>query len=173
MANKKNKVHIILTGGTIDSYYDGKLDTVKCFDKSIIPKYLDNLNLYFDFKFTTVCMKDSRELTRKDLKKILDTITKSKYKHIIVTHGSYTMPDTTRYLKANLKKNDKTIILTGSMIPLDDFSMSDAQFNLGYCLSAFNYLKHGIHLCMNGKIFSADESMKVISEGRFSSIFGE
>ena len=118
-------------------------------------------------------MKDSRELARKDLKKILGVINKSKCKHIIITHGTYTMPHTARYLKANLKKNDKTIIITGSMIPLNDFSMSDAQFNLGFCLSAFNYLKPGIHLCMNGKIFSAEESIKVISEGRFSSIFGE
>ena len=34
-------------------------------------------------------------------------------------------------------------------------------------------LNPGVYVCMNGKVFSSEEVMKVNKEGRFSSIFGE
>lgn len=77
-------------------------------------------------------MKDSRQLGENDRKEILKAIEESPSNKIIITHGTYTMPDTARYLKANLKRNDQTIILTGSMIPIKGFSPSDGTFNLGY-----------------------------------------
>ena len=83
------------------------------------------------------------------------------------------MPDTARYLKANSKRKDQTIILTGSLIPISGFSPSDGPFNLGYAIAKLQDLTAGIYICMNGKVFSSEEVFKVIKEGRFSSIFGE
>ena len=83
------------------------------------------------------------------------------------------MPDTARFLKANLKRKDKTIIITGSMIPLLGFSPSDGPYSIGYALAKVQDLDSGIYVCMNGKIFSPEEVMKINKEGRFSSIFGE
>jgi L-asparaginase len=166
-------IHFIITGGTIDSYYEGSLDTVVPLKETVIPAYVDTLSLREKIRFTKVCMKDSRQLTIRDLKHVVKSIEKSKYRSFIVTHGTYTMPDTARYLEANLKRKNITIILTGSMIPLTGFSPSDAPFNLGYAIANVNKLDPGIYVCMNGRIFKPTEVYKLMSKGRFVSIFGE
>lgn len=55
------------------------------------------------------------------------------------------------------KEINKTIILTGSMIPIVGFSISDAAFNLGYSIASFGYIKYGVYICMNGGLFGYDE----------------
>ena len=168
---KKNKnIHFIITGGTIDSHYDGTKDTVAANKKSVIPDYIKNLNLYEISKFTQVCMKDSRNLNEKDLKKILNTIEKSPCKKVVITIGTYTMPDTARFIKSNLKRKDQVIVLTGSLIPLVGFTPSDGGFNLGYSVAEVEKLRPGIYVCMNGRIFSPGEVLKMLYQGRFSSI---
>lgn len=118
-------------------------------------------------------MKDSRQLTEAGRKEILKVIKESPHQKIIITHGTYTMPDTARYLKANLKRNDQTIILTGSMVPIKGFAPSDGTFNLGYAIAQVQTLKPGIYVCMNGRVFTPEEVLKLIQEGRFASIFSQ
>jgi L-asparaginase len=132
---KKDKIEIIITGGTIDSYYDATKDTVVPSKASAIPEFIKSLKMDDVFSFNQICMKDSRSITKKDLKKILQVVNKSTSKKIIITHGTYTMPDSARFFEANLKRKDQVIIFTGSMIPLIGFSPSDAPFNIGYALS--------------------------------------
>jgi len=170
---KQDKLVIITTGGTIDSYYEGTMDTVMPLKKSVVPTFLKSLKLDDEIVFTEVCMKDSRSLNINDMKKILNHINHTKLKKIIITHGTYTMPDTARYLASNLKKKGQVIILTGSMILLTGFAPSDAPFNLGYSLSAVKYLLPGVYVCMNGQIFTHQEVAKRISEGKFVSVFNK
>ena len=169
--SKNNKLHFILTGGTIDSYYDGIKDTAVTNEHSVVPKFIKVLKLYEKCEFTEVCMKDSRELNQKDRKNILKAITDSKASRIIVTHGTYTLPDTARYLQENLKNNNKTIIFVCSMIPLEGFIPTDAGFNIGYAVAKSQELPLGVYICMNGKIFVPNEIIKMLSEGRFGSIY--
>lgn len=166
-------IQFIITGGTIDSYYDGTKDTVVPNKHSVIPEIINSLKLYNETTFTEICMKDSRSLNESDHKEILKTLEKTPSQKIIITHGTYTMPDTARYIKANLKRNDQTIILTASMIPIKGFSPSDGTFNLGYSLAQVQTLSPGIYVAINGKIFNPDEVIKIISEGRFASIFNK
>lgn len=173
MKNINNEINIIITGGTIDSYFDSIKDAVIPLKKTIIPSFIKSLKLDDEISFSEVCMKDSRSLTGEDLKKILKSIEKTDSKKIIITHGTYTMPDTARFLSASLLKKDQTIILTGSMIPLTGFSPSDAPFNIGYSLACVKVLKPGIYVCMNGQIFNPSEVTKRISEGRFVSVFNK
>lgn len=118
-------------------------------------------------------MKDSRQLTEGNRKEILKTVEESPHQKIIITHGTYTMPDTARYLKANLKRDDQTIIITGSLIPIKGFAPSDGTFNLGYALAQVQTLKLGVYVCMNGRVFTPEEVLKIIQEGRFASIFSQ
>jgi L-asparaginase len=171
MPSKNPPLHVILTGGTIDSFYNIILDKIAPKKKSCIPEYVKGLKLYNEVKFTTIFMKDSRELTNSDLQRILRAVQSSKVKRIIITHGTYTMSDTARMLDAQLKSKDKTIILTGSMMPLDGFNFSDAPFNLGFVVAMVQELKPGVYISMNGNIFTPQEVAKTISEGRFSSLF--
>jgi len=171
MNNTNNKIHFILTGGTIDSYYDGSKDTAVPNEHSVVPKYIKSLKLYEETEFTEICMKDSREMTENDRKKIIEVIDSSEEKRIIITHGTYTMPDTARYLNVNLKNKNKVIIFVASMIPLSGFTETDAGFNLGYAVAKSQDLNEGIYVCMNGRIFSPEEVIKILSEGRFGSIY--
>jgi len=118
-------------------------------------------------------MKDSRAIDQNDRNKLLKIIEESPDQKIIITHGTYTMPDTARFLKANLKRNDQVIILTGSFIPIKGFSPSDGPFNLGYAVAQLDKLQPGIYVCMNGKTFNPEEVIKLMSEGTFTSIFNK
>jgi len=169
--SKKSTIHFIITGGTIDSHYDGTKDTAITNKESVIPNYIKSLKLPGKSIFSQVCMKDSRNLSKTDIRKILKAVEQSKTKKIIITHGTYTMPDTAKYLQANLKDKNKTIILTGSMIPLVGFSPSDAGFHLGYSISEIKNLDNGVYVCMNGQIFSPDEVVKQLKDGKFDSVF--
>ena len=173
MSKKIFPINFIMTGGTIDSYYEGTKDTVVPNKHSIIPRFIKCLHLENPTEFTEICMKDSREITKDDLGYLLNEIEKSSYKHFIITHGTYTMADSARYLEANLKNKNKVIILTASMLPMAEFTLSDGGFNLGYAVSKLQDLSNGVYVCMNGKVFSSTEVIKVISEGSFISIFGE
>ena len=69
----------ILTGGTIDSYYDTDKCTAIPFNGSIIKNYLEKTvqrDCHKD-KFVQICMKDSREIDQSDRDKICDLINNS------------------------------------------------------------------------------------------------
>ena len=164
-----DQIHFIITGGTIDSYYDGTKDTAVPNKESIIPGFIKNLKLPVEHRFTTVCMKDSREITNEDRAEMTKVIKESSAEKIIVTHGTYTMSNTARYLKEHLRGGGQTIILTGAFIPLTDVIRSDAAFNIGFAIAQFQHLTPGIYICINGQVFNADEAEKIITEGRFAS----
>lgn len=168
-------IHIIITGGTVDSVWNGAQDTVVVSEHSILPEYFAelgrNLKFFEELKFSEVCMKDSRALNEEDRKNILKAIEESQASRIIITHGTYTMPDTAKYLKINLKRKDQVIILTGSMVPIKGFDFSDGPFNLGYAFAQVKKQEPGIYVCMNATVFTPDEVAKNIAEGKFYSVF--
>ena len=41
-----DQIHFIITGGTIDSHYDGTKDTAVPNKESVIPKFIEELKLY-------------------------------------------------------------------------------------------------------------------------------
>ncbi len=160
----------IITWGTIDSYYDVTKDTVVPSLHSAIPAYIESMKPYLGYETVELCMKDSRSITQEDRHKMKELIESSPQKYILITHGTYTMPDTARYLEEKLGKFDKVIILTGSMIPLQWFSPSDAGFNLGFAIACFLSAPPGVYVAMNARLFSPEEVVKTLEEGRFSSI---
>lgn len=171
MASKISTIHFVIMGGTIDSTYNGTKDTVEPLKNSIIPEYIANIRPRFKSKFTQVVMKDSRELTVADLRKMVKAIEKSPCKKIIITHGTYSMPDSAKFLKSKLKRKDQTIIFTGSLVPITGNVFSDAPFNLGYSVAQVTNLPPGIYVSFNGAIFTPDEVAKQVSKGRYYSIF--
>ncbi len=173
----KNLIHFIVTGGTIDSVWNGAQDTVVVSEHSVLPEYFgelgSNLKFYEELKFTEICMKDSRAISDEDRQNVLKAIEQSEATKIIITHGTYTMPDTAKYLKENLKRKDQTIVLTGSMVPIKGFDFSDGPFNLGYAVAQVQKLQSGVYVCMNARVFTPDEVAKNIDEGKFYSVFRE
>ena len=95
--------------------------------------------------------KDSRSITDEDRQLLVDKIKASSAEKIIVTHGTFTMEDTAKYIgKLNL---NKTIVLVGSFI-LGTSKNTDAPFNLGYAACSVQFLKPGVYIAMNGTIFN-------------------
>lgn len=167
----KNKLHFIITGGTIDSYYNPIKEKTLPTEHSAIPNFVPLLKLYETCVFSEIFMKDSRDITTSDQKKILHTVEKSDSKRVIITHGSYTVAETAKFLKKHLKRTDQIIIFVCAMIPLAGISPTDAGFNLGYAVAKSQDLNHGIYVCMNGRVFEPQEVVKILSEGRFGSLY--
>lgn len=166
-------IHFLMTGGTIDSVWDAKLDSVVISEHSIIPTYIDKIDFQEEVNFTEVCMKDSRALTEEDLANILKAIEQTQSDKIVVTHGRYTMPDTVKFLSKKLKDLKKTIVLTGATSPIRGSEASDAFFNLGYAVGKVQELKPGIYVCVNGRTLNLEEIDKAVSQGQFYSVFEE
>ena len=164
MDDKNNLIHIIMTGGTIDSVWDPGQDTVTVAEHSQIPDYFASKKV--EIRFSESCMKDSRALTEEDLTEILKTVEDSKEKKIIITHGIFAMPDTAKFLQDNLKRKDLFIILTGSKTPIG-FTGSDAPANLDFAMKKLTELQPGIYLCLNQQILTIKEAEKSLSEGNF------
>lgn len=98
MANQT--INVIITGGTIDSEWDAAADTAVTRSESIIPVYFSKLKLDIDFTYNTLFMKDSRKITPDDVKAISEAVENSSSDKVLITHGTYTMPDTARYIQA-------------------------------------------------------------------------
>jgi L-asparaginase len=169
---QKKNIHIIKMGGTIEfidpSYEKINKDLMKL-DTSI-DNYLENLvKPHFSYDIEVVCEKDSREITKEDLEKLWIAVKSSKEENILITHGTFTMKNTAKFLEDLIIKENvnKKIIITGAMIPIVGFSISDASFNLGYSLASFNSIRSGVYICMNGGMFKADEVDKNTELFRF------
>lgn len=158
----RNHIHLIRMGGTIEFKDPGyeiinqqmmKLDTS-------IENYLKNMvKPHFTYSIETVCEKDSRDITVEDLEKLAQTIEKTPPNgNVLITHGTFTMKNTAQFL--DKKAFNKKIILTGSMVPIVGFSVSDAAFNLGYSIASFGQISTGVYICMNGGIFKSEEVEK-------------
>jgi L-asparaginase len=83
---------------------------------------------------------------------------------IVITHGTDTMVDTALVLATQVP--DKTIVLTGAMVPYA-FGSSDGLFNLGSALSFVQTLPPGVYIAMNGRYFTADNVIKNRNVGVF------
>ena len=163
-----NRIHVIATGGTIDSEYFPPRETSVPSKESIIAPYITGkIKPYADVTFETVFMLDSGDITDTHRAQIADSIRRSDAPRAIVCHGTNTMTATAAYLDTALAPHSKTIILTGSMIPLKEFAQSDAGFNLGFAISESLHLGAGIYICMNAEVFAAGSVRKNFDEGRF------
>jgi len=136
-------------------------------DHSAIPGFLESKKLTQKFIYDTPLWKDSRDITDDDRKMLLKIIEKDSSQKIIITHGTYTLAETARFLKEHLSKIKQTIIFTGSLIPLVGYKNSDAPENLLYALEQISSLPWGVYVCMNKKTFLAEEAAKDLKTGQF------
>ena len=65
------------------------------------------------------------------------------------------------------KIKNKTIIMTGAMIPYAFGSSSDGFFNLGSALSFAQILQNGVYIAINGQYFDYDKVRKNNTKGYF------
>ena len=149
-------VRIFITGGTFDKEYDeinGKL----FFKDTHMREMLDLGRAKIDVNIRTLMMVDSLEMTAEDRNLVVENCKHAKEEKIIITHGTDTMTETGKMLAE--AKIEKTIVLTGAMIPYK-FGSSDGLFNLGSALGFVQSLPKGIYIAMNGRCFNYDKVKK-------------
>lgn len=169
--NKHNKsIHVFAMGGTIDKIYFDELSEYKV-GQPQVNSIFSEAGLGLDIVITSICHKDSLELTDEDRQKLLDGITSSTHSHIMVTHGTDTMARTAQFIKTSVESNSiaKTIVFVGAMNPAC-FKKSDAPFNVGFALGALQASQPGVYLAMNGHIFNPDEVQKNRAAHQFQPI---
>lgn len=159
-------IRIFITGGTFDKEYNeitGKL----YFKDTHMREILDLGRSKLDVSIRTLMMIDSLDMTDSDRNLILENCISTKGDQIIITHGTDTMTDTAKLLATgNL---EKTIVLTGAMIPFK-FGTSDGLFNLGNALGFVQSLPHGVYIAMNGRCFDYDKVKKNKETGVFEAL---
>jgi len=156
-------IRIFITGGTFDKEYDmlnGKLD----FEETHVPEMLKLGRSVLDIEIRTLMMVDSLEMTDTDRELIAHNCKTVSEKQILITHGTDTMAETAAYL-AN-EQLDKTIVITGAMIPYK-FGSSDGFFNLGAALAFAQTLPSGVYVAMNGRYYHWDNVKKNKKTGYF------
>ena len=112
-------------------------------------------------------MVDSIDMTDADRELIRDQCLRCTDRHIVVTHGTDTMEQTARVLGPAIR--DKTVVLTGAMVPYE-FGSSDGMFNLGAALAFAQTLPPGVYVAMNGRCFRWDNVRKNRTAGQFEEI---
>jgi L-asparaginase len=159
-------IRILITGGTFDKEYN-ELDGSLLFNDTHLPEMLKRGRSMLDVKARTIMLVDSLDMIDDDRETIYEHCKASQEDRILITHGTDTMEVTARYLGERVR--EKTIVLTGAMIPYV-FGSSDGMFNLGAALAFVQTLPHGVYIAMNGKYFAYDNVRKNKSTGTFEEI---
>ena len=160
------KIKIFLTGGTFDKEYN-ELDGSLFFKDSHLPEMLTLGRSRLDIDIRTLMMIDSLDMKDVDRDMIAQNCLNSDASKILITHGTDTMVETARVIAQHVK--DKTIVLTGAMVPYK-FGSSDGLFNLGSSLAFVQTLSAGVYISMNGKYFTWDNAKKNKEIGEFEEI---
>ena len=159
-------IRIFITGGTFDKEYN-ELNGQLYFKDTHLHDLLELGRSKLKVEIRTLMMIDSLEMTDQDRSLITHQCIQSEENKIVITHGTDTMAETAKVLAEKIK--DKTIVLTGAMIPIK-FGSSDGLFNLGSALAFAQTLPAGVYVAMNGRYFNWDNVRKNKQTGIFEEI---
>ena len=162
----KKYIKIFATGGTFDKEYD-EINGELFFKETHLHELLNLGRSQLNVKIETLMMVDSLKMSKSEKNYIVEKCKEEKTDRIIITHGTDTMVDTAELIAKNIY--NKTIILTGAMIPIK-FGSSDGLFNLGSALSFIQVIDPGVYITMNGRYFKWDNVRKNNQLGIFERI---
>jgi len=165
---KDKTIQVFVTGGTFDKEYNfinGEL----FFKDTHLKEMFSRGRSTLDIDVKTLMMIDSLEMTTEDRQIILHNCKKTSQSRIIITHGTDTMVSTAKLI-AEAELKDKTIVLTGAMVPYAFGTSSDGFFNLGAALAFAQALPRGVYISMNGRYYNWDNVKKNRQTGYFESL---
>jgi L-asparaginase len=159
-------IRLFVTGGTFDKEYDeirGRL----YFQDTHLPQMLELGRCRVHVEIRTLMMIDSLDMSDADRELIARQCQDAPEDRIVITHGTDTMLETAAVLADAVP--DKTIVLTGAMIPIA-FGSSDGLFNLGGAIAAVQVLPSGVYVVMNGHVFDWRHVRKNRETGVFEGV---
>jgi L-asparaginase len=157
---------IINTGGTFNKIYNeikGKLIVPK---NNIAIENILKLSKISNYHIKGMIYKDSLEITSEDRDKLVSYIQQSKYKKIIIVHGTDTIDQTAKYIAKRVL--DKKIVLTAAMKPFSiDPIEATSNFMLAYGFLSSLEVKNNIYISMHGNIKKYTKIKKNYKKGIF------
>ena len=159
-------IRIFITGGTFDKEYN-EITGQLFFKDTHMSELLKLGRCRVPVEIRTLMMIDSLEMTMADRELIANHCLQVPEDKIVITHGTDTMAETAKVLADKI--TNKTIVLTGAMIPYK-FGSSDGLFNMGSALAFVQSLPPGVYVAMNGRFFNWDNVRKNKQTGAFEEI---
>ena len=144
-----DRIRIFATGGTFDKEYN-ELTGELFFKATHVNDMLRLGRCRLDVEVETLIMIDSLQMSDEDRRRILARCAAAEENRIVITHGTDTVTETAALLGNSI--SDKTVVLTGAMVPYT-FGSSDGMFNLGTALAFVQALEPGVYVAMNGRCF--------------------
>lgn len=158
-------IRVLVTGGTFDKNYN-ELEGRLQFRETHLPEMLGLGRCKLPIVVETLMLIDSLEMTDEHRMRVLEACRRASESRIVITHGTDTMEHTARVIGSAAL--DKTIVLTGAMVPYT-FGSSDGLFNLGSALAFVQSLPVGTYVVMNGRCFGWQDVHKNRNTGVFES----
>lgn len=156
-------LRILATGGTFDKHYD-EIAGALTFAQSHLAEVIQRSRMTLPCTLEMMPLLDSLDMRDLDRQNVLVACQRAMESGVVIVHGTDTMRETAQVLgAANL---NKTIILTGAMIPYE-IADSDALFNFGFACAAAQLLPSGVYVAMNGRVFDWNDVQKNRAEGVF------
>lgn len=161
------RICILETGGTINGILDpGAPPPANSRVVAWLQEHASRLQLECDSQL--IVMKDSRAIDADDRTRLAAAIEAQPGQHILIPHGTYTMPETGLYLRARLgaDASRKKIILVGSLVPLGEPG-SDAPAALEFAVQKLRAGPAGVWIAMGERLWHPGEVVKDAVSGRY------
>lgn len=159
------KILVLATGGTLGGVCHNL--QIAAQDSPILKYFRESIRPAVEIAEEVLFLKDSRDITAEDRELILDRIIQVPEQRLIVTHGTYTLAETARYLQLHQERfPNKTVVIVGAFTPMGEIG-SDSTFNLGYGCAAASLAPVGVWVAMQSALWSPDAVEKNLITQRF------
>lgn len=169
------RILILTTGGTIASQ-SGDNGLTPLLNTLDMKNYFHDYSDEFTFESESILELDSSNIEPEDWRKLAQRIfdVLPNFDGIIVTHGTDTMAYTAGALSFMLRDLDKSVVLTGAQLPIEN-PMTDARTNLYTAIEAIKNHITGVTVAFNRKIINGARAVKTSTMGfnAFESINAE
>ena len=159
-------LRIVATGGTFDKHYD-ELSGALVFGASHLPDAIRRARMGPAASLEELPFLDSLDMQDADRERILQACRAATEAAIVIVHGTDTMAETAKVIGA--AGLEKTVVLTGAMIPYE-IAGSDALFNLGFACGVARTLGPGVYVAMNATVFAWNKVQKNRAAGVFEPV---
>lgn len=170
---KKAKILLIYTGGTIGMIKDFETGALRAFDFDDLLKHIPELKI-LDCEIATISFNEPKDSSSINLKDwiYLATIIEDNYQAydgFVVLHGSDTMSFTSSAMSFMLENLAKPVVFTGSQLPIGDLR-TDAKENLITSIQIASLRENGrpkiqeVCLYFEYKLYRANRTSKIHAE---------
>ncbi len=134
----RKKIAVLYVGGSIGMIRNRKTSRIEPIESLVeIHRFIPQAQREVSLEFHSIANLGSSEVTPHHWVQMAATIEDlyDRVEGVVIIHGTNTMAYTAAALSFALQNLSKPIVLTGSLMPIDDLG-SDAQMNLTYAIQA-------------------------------------